>query len=279
MSNRLGTSWELLKASGGVLRDHPELLLFPVFSTLSLLLLTVGLGVPLVLSGTLEHLQQGPAAIAGTFLYYLVVYFVGFFFNSALVSAAMVRLRGGTPTVRGALAAASARVGNILAYAALAATVGLLLRTLSERAGFVGRIIASLVGGAWGVLTYLAVPVLVSENVGPMDVVRRSKELLAQTWGSGFLLASAGIGLSFFLISLGITVVLCGVLIPLAVYGGPIAVVGVALLGIGWLVMLAMAGATLGGIYRSAVYVYAVDGTLSDRFNPEHLRTAFKLRP
>jgi hypothetical protein len=80
------------------------------------------------------------------FLFYLSQYFVIFFFNSALVGAAMIRLDGGDPTVRDGLRIARSRIVQILGYAAIAATVGLILRVIEERAGFIGRWICRRAG-------------------------------------------------------------------------------------------------------------------------------------
>ena len=52
------------------------------------------------------------------------------------------------------------------------------LRMISERSGNLGRIVTSLVGLAWNLATYLVVPVLVIEGVGPVEAIKRSAGLL-----------------------------------------------------------------------------------------------------
>jgi hypothetical protein len=44
------------------------------------------------------------------------------------------------------------------------------------------------------------------------------------------------------------------------------------------LVALALANATLSGIYTAAIYRYAVDGETSDFFAPELVKDAFRLK-
>src|SRR5690606_8567277 len=126
------------------------------------------------------------------------------------------------------------RIGTILGYAALAATVGMLLRAVSERVGFVGRIIAGLVGVGWTLATYLAVPVLVARDVGPIDAVKESAGLFRSTWGEQ-VVASVGMGWAFFLMGVSWTVVAGGVIAGLAMLGaGAVLIlpaVGVAVLG------------------------------------------------
>src|SRR5690606_12092796 len=140
------------------------------------------------------------------FLFYLCQYFVIFFFNTALVGAAMIRLEGGDPTVSDGLRIARERMGAILGYAAIAATVGLVLRALEERAGFLGRIVIGLIGLAWTLATFLVVPVLVSQNVGPVEALKESVRLLKRSWGEN-LAGNVGIGLAFGLITAVVAIV------------------------------------------------------------------------
>jgi hypothetical protein len=98
-----------------------------------------------------------------------------------LVGAALICLDGGDLTVSDDLAIAGTRMGAILGYAALAATVGMVLRFISERSGFIGRLISGFVGMTWSLATYLTVPVLVAKDIGPIDAVKESAALLRQT--------------------------------------------------------------------------------------------------
>jgi hypothetical protein len=114
------------------------------------------------------------AGYAIAFLFYLSQYFVIFYFNAALVGAAMIRLEGGDPTVADGLRIAKSKIAVILGYALTAATVGRLLRTLQGRVGFIGRIAVGLLGVGWTIATYLVVPVLVNRDVGPIDAIKES---------------------------------------------------------------------------------------------------------
>jgi hypothetical protein len=138
MFEKLSRSWLLIKASASVLRQDKELLVFPLVSSLAALLVTAAFIAPIfgfAAGDGLDRLgrlgEDDPlvqAAIFGYgFLFYLCQYFVIFFFNTALVGAAMIRLEGGDPTVADGLRIAGA-VGVILGYAAIAATVGMMLR-------------------------------------------------------------------------------------------------------------------------------------------------------
>ena len=198
MLQKLSNSWGLIKASGRVLRADKELIVLPLISSIALILVTASFFVPLFFSGTGFEVSEstGPVGYILLFLYYLVQYTVMFFFNTALVGAAMIRLDGGNPTVGDGLKIAISRLGSILGYAAIAATFGLVLRTMSERSGTAGRFIIGLVGMAWNLATFLVVPVLVSHNVSPLEAIKESARVLKKTWGEQ-VVGNVGIGAVF----------------------------------------------------------------------------------
>jgi len=112
-----------------------------------------------------------------------VNYFVMVFFNVALVGVANSRLMGGTWTFRDGIELAWERKGAILQWALVAATVGVVLRTLEERLGLIGRLIMRIIGIVWTLACYFVVPVLAFEDLTPVEAVKRSSKLFRDTWG------------------------------------------------------------------------------------------------
>lgn len=275
MFERISNSWKLAKASAAVLNADKELMIFPALSAVMLVLVTVAFALPIFLTENAEGMLQGAGGYAVAFLFYLVSYFVIFFCNSALVGAAMIRLRGGDPTVADGFRIASGKVGTIFGYALIAATVGMVLRALQERAGFIGKIIIGLIGMAWNLATFLVVPVLVTEDVNPVDAVKRSMDLLRRTWGEqvigGFSLGAIT-GLATFLLIL--------VFVPmiiLAVSAGSPVLIGLVIGGfVLSLLLLSLVNATLSGIYTAALYRYAAEGDLSQGFEAGMVEGAFR---
>lgn len=275
---RFSRSWELIKASGAILRQDKELLLFPFFSAIATLLVAASFILPLIMTGAFERMGgEGPDAPAMVFLFlfYLVQYFIIFFFNSALVGAAMIRLDGGDPTVRDGLRIASSHIVQIIGYAAIAATVGLILRIIEERAGFIGRWIAGLLGLAFTVATFLTVPILVSREVGPIEAVKESAVLLKKTWGEN-IIGNAGMGVVFVVFHL-VAVGIGFVFVFLAAQSGNptliVLVLGLVVLAI---VALALVQAALQGVYSAALYRYATDGNVGEAFPTALLGEAFR---
>lgn len=280
MFDRLSRSWHLVKASWTVLKQDQHLLVFPLISAVAAVLVMVSFALPMIGLGALDGMsaQENPALSMATygvgFLFYVSLYFVIFFFNAALVAAAMIRLDGGVPTVRAGLAVATSKFGSILGYAIIAATVGMVLRAIQERVGFIGRMVVGLLGVGWTVATYLVVPILVSRDAGPIDAVKESATILKKTWGEN-VVGQAGMGLVFTLIY-GLTVV-CGVVVVVAAAStGSVLLIGVAALAVVAAVVLAvLVQSALSGIYAAALYRFAVQGSASNGFDVQAMNMAF----
>ena len=277
---RFARSWALVKLCWGVLQQDKELVVFPIVSTIGVLIVTASFIIPGFFTGFWQDVSDNGVGVSFwvlVVLFYLVEYLVIVFFNAALVSAAIIRLGGGDPTLGDGLRGAWSHIGAILGYAAIAATVGLALQMLRERAGFAGAIIAALGGMAWTIITFLVVPVLVVEGVGPVTAIKRSAGLLKKTWGEQ-IIGSAGIGLVFGLISLAVAVI--GIGLGVLVMSAGIAVLGIAVIAVAVIaiIVISLLGATLRGIYSAALYEYAVGGE-TGAFDHETLAGAFQPKP
>ncbi len=275
MFDKISRSWTLVKASAAVLRSDKELLLFPVISSIAALLVAATFLVPVVGLGLFEGRSIGVLGAVVGFAFYLCQYFVIFFFNTALVGAAMIRLEGGDPTVSDGLRIARSKAGVILGYAAIAATVGLLLQMVREKSGIIGKIVVGLVGMAWTLASFLVVPILVSRDVGPIDAIKESIELLRRTWGEN-VAGNVGIGLAFGLLTALVVVVVIALVIGAAAVGGAKLAIVVGVLGALAIALVAVIQAALSGIYSAAVYRYAVDGHAPAGFAGPQLQAAFQ---
>ncbi|MCA9932501.1 MAG: hypothetical protein KC415_01155 [Anaerolineales bacterium] len=278
MFQRIAKSWELVKASWNVLLADKELLIFPVISAIASIIVMATFAIPVFMAGVFDTAVAGQSSVLSFLvglLLYIVLYFVTFYFNSALVGAAMIRLEGGDPTVSDGLQIANKHLGSILGYAAIAATVGMILRAISERSGLLGRIVVSLIGFAWNVATFLAVPVLVIEDVSPIDAIKRSANLLKRTWGEQ-IVGNFSIGTIFGLI--GFFVIIGGVasiIAAAAIQSTALIITAVAIMVLA-LVALGLVSSALTGIYTAAVYRYATAGEIGAYFDPDVIKNTFK---
>jgi len=280
MFERFDRSWRLAKASAAVLRQDKELVLFPLISLGALVLVLLCFAAPVIGLGVLDGLHGGRISAlhyAIAFLFYFCQYFVIFFFNAALVGAAMVRLEGGTPTLAGGLHIAASKAGAIAGYALIAATVGMVLRAIQERVGFIGRIIVGLLGMGWTIATYLVVPVLVDRDVGPVEAVKESALLLKETWGEN-VIGQVGIGAAFMLVYIGVLTG-GGFLFVVATMGHDVRLFAFAFVATALAIAAAgLVHAALSGIYEAALYRYATKGEAALGFEADTLEMAFRPR-
>jgi hypothetical protein len=274
--SRIANSWNLVKASWAVLRADKELIVFPIIAFVGSIIVMITFIVPMALARLFDNATGGNQVtyVIVAFLFYVVLYTITIFANSALVGAAMIRLKGGDPTVRDGLRIAMQHFGSILGYALISATVGMILRWLSER-GLLGRIVSSLFGLAWNIATYLVVPILVVEGIGPIEAVKRSGALLKKTWGEQ-IAGNLGIGVVFMLITFGLFIVFVPAIIAVATTKSIGLVIFAVIVFVLVLIGLGLIGSALNGIYTAAVYRYATEGDTGSYFDTTMVQNAFR---
>jgi hypothetical protein len=273
MFERISRSIELVKTSWRILMEDKKLVIFPVLSGIVTLIVIASFILPLLFSKHAFALATNSiAGIILLFLFYLVSYFVVIFFNVGLISCVNAKLHGKDMTIGEGLSAAGKHAGSILAWAVIAATVGLVLRMIEDRAGFLGQIAAGLVGGVWSLVTLFVVPVLVFEEKGVVDAMKSSLALFKKTWGES-IVGSLSIGFIFGVIGIVAFLLMFFVVLTqshhiLVVYAAiAIFIVLIAILGI--------LSSAMHGIFVMALYTYAKTGQVPSAFNRELIEKAF----
>lgn len=279
---RMGTfsrSWALAKESYEVLRRVPSLVVFPILSAIATIVISVSFFVPVFVVTGGKNLEKMRPEVAYPlmFVFYFLTYFVVIFFNSAMVACAYEALQGRSVTFAYGMSVAWRRIGAILGWTAIAATVGVILRTIAERTGIIGNIVIALVGASWNIATYFVVPVLVIEQGSPFAAVKKSTVMLKQTWGER-LVAAVGLGSVMALLILpGFFLIIGGIAFGAGV--GSIALGAVFfLLGLVYMLVLATISAALQGVFQTALFVYAETGSVPSGFNPDTITAAFKVK-
>jgi hypothetical protein len=278
---KFSRSWQLVRQSFAILRSDKQLMLFPVLSAVSCFVVTaiIATGGAFLLvparaaalaAGERFNPNQSPTFLLGMFTLYVVNYFVIVFFNVALVGVANSRLMGGTWTFRDGIDLAWERKGTILQWAFVAATVGVVLRTLEERMGLVGRIIMRLIGIAWTLACYFVVPVLAFEDLTPIEAVKRSSRLFRDTWGEKVI----G-GFSFSLVSLVLMLPGVGLWFAAMILGGVTGLLVGTVLMILYFLLLSVFMSAVGGIFNAALYRYACFKQVPPAFSEELIASAW----
>lgn len=261
---KIGRGWKLAKMSLSIIRKDKEILIFPVLSGLMTILILASFFLGMFFSFGLDGMTNaGNRWYLYVFfaVFYFVSFFISIFFNVCVIGCATIRMNGGDPTVRDGFRIAMENIGRIAAWALFAATVGLIIRAIQERVGFIGKLIMGAIGVAWTIVTYFVVPVLIYEKLGPWGSVKRSASILKKTWGEA-LVGNLGLGVVFFLLGiLGILPIIVG-----AVVGGVIGgIIGLVVAIIYWLVLAVVASAAE-AILVAALYRYATTGKVSEDF-------------
>ena len=278
---KFARSWELVKESFAILRSDKQLMLFPILSAVACVITTA----MIVAGGTLAILpsiraaaavgerwqpNHSPAFTLAVFAVYVVNYFIMVFFNVALVGVANSRLMGGSWTFRDGLELAWARKGTIFLWALVAATVGMILRTIEERMGLIGRIIMKLLGVAWALACYFVVPVLAFEDLTPFAAVKRSARLFKETWGErvagGFSIGAVFLVLMFPGIGLWIAATVA--------FGAKGMLIGLGFLFL-YLITLSVVSSAVQGIFNAALYRYACFKQVPPAFTPQLITGAW----
>lgn len=278
MFRSFGRSWQLVKASWAVLQADKELVVFPIISAVLMVVVSITFLLPVGVIFGLLGAGEGSSDVIGyllMFFWYLATYTVGTYFNVSLVGAALIRLDGGDPTVGDGFRIANERIDKILGFAAISATVGVLLQMLEEN-GFIGQIVSSVIGIAWSLATFLVVPILVTRDVGPIDAVKQSGAMLKSTWGEQ-ITGNFSLGGVFFLIYLLVIALGIGLfMVTLSVFDvAALSAIVIALMVIAIIVLAVIQGA-LGGIFQAALYRYAEEGVAPDQFDIDLIQGAFK---
>lgn len=272
MFESIGRSIELVKTSWNILMDDKKLLVFPILSGIVTILVVLTFILPLLFSGALMGtMHAGPLVYYGLlFLFYIVSYFVVIFFNTALISCVNAKLNGKDLSIGEGLSAAAQHLPSILGWAVISATVGLVLHLLEERSGLIGQIVFSLIGGAWALVTYFVVPILVLENKGVFGSIGESFDLIKKTWGESIV--GAG-GMAIVFVAIGILGGLC--VLGTLFLGIDVVFYAALALFLLMIVVLAVVYYAMQGIYVTALYNYAKTGTVPSAFNRDLVQNSF----
>lgn len=298
LTEKFQTSWALMKSSLRVVRDHPRLALFPVVSAICTVLLAAFFLVPVVVlavqspagqtwlashTWARDSAEQTWASLHWAFysygaLIYFVSLFVATFFNVAYYHEIMRALAGQDVSVRHGLLFARGKLRSILLWSLLAGLVGVIIRAIEERLGWVGRLIMAFLGTAWSVAAVFAIPVIIRrEESNPLTVLKDSALTLKRTWGES-LAGYVGIRLA------GLAVMLAagGIIVVLAL-GSALTHAWWILIGGAVLVILAVLAASFfiilaNHVYRCALYIYASEGVVPEPYTAEMMNTAWKVK-
>jgi len=255
------TGKQLLRASLGLFRQNRRMIWLPILSgiasAVAFLAVSGVVAVPL-------WQAYGHTPLIALYLFpgLMASAFVGVYFNVALAFAANEQIEGRRISVRQALGMAWSRRRVVFTWALLSAVVGMIIQLIESRLGILGRLMGILGGLAWAVATFLVIPVLAFEDLGPIEALKQSSHLIKTTFGTiarGALRFGA-LFLGWMLLAMAVI----GVGVALAASGTPVLGVPIALLGVIGFFIVSMYLAAAGMYMRTILYRYATHKPLPD---------------
>ncbi|HEX2160534.1 MAG TPA: DUF6159 family protein [Thermoleophilaceae bacterium] len=275
---RSRTGWDLTKKSWRLLRGQPGLTAYPIVGgLLSLVLFVVPAGLGLYLLDT-------DSSVLGYVLIAIGVYLASLaatFFGVGLAAAADRAFKGEPVSLSTGVAVASGRFGAIAGWAFVSAVIGTAISLLQSQRGLAGPILGALGGAAWGLITFLAIPVIAIEGTGPIETIRRSAHLFRERW-RGQVTGNVAIGGAVALFGILPSVLL--IVLGLALWsndgGGDAVALGavLTLIGAAILCVSIVISQALRQVFGIALYRYTADGDVVAGFTEAELASAVKTR-
>lgn len=273
MFRRIKSGWHLTRKSWEVFRQDPGLVKFAIASgVLSLLVVAVVIGPGLYLIDQESQVLGGVIVAVGAFL----AAYISIYFAIGLAHSADRQMAGEPVSFREGMAVAGSRASEAAGWAFVSVVVMTIIRAIQERFGVFGAIFGGLAAAAWGILTFLAIPVIAIEGTGPIETIKRCAHLVKSRWGEQI----TGV------VTIGAAVALFGILPAVLLIAGGIAlwatsgVGGAALIGIGLviLVIAALVQQVLSTIFGVALYRYVAEEKAVGGFTTEDLEGAVRTK-
>lgn len=268
-------SWTLL------MKDK-EIMWFPVLSVITSLIALAVFGIAfyfVALGGVSSNIQDSTNGTGinvliciGLFVCYLMMYFITNFFLAGIYTITHGRFNGQDITFGDGINGAMENVAKIFWWSVISATVGVILKTIEDRLGFAGRIVAWLLGAAWAILTYFSLPSLIIGKTSVKDSFKQSASVIRKMWGET-IIVSLGVGLfTTMLVFLALAVTI-GVIILAPTL---IVILSMGTLFILFVIVLTIISSALGAIFKLALYEYAMTGSVPEGFSPELIQNAVR---
>ena len=312
-------SWLLLKSSLVVMHRNKKLLIFPAITASCAVLIVMFFMAPLIFQptgysyGRAEHWnavlhsifkpetiekfnapghsdrQVGISAFRPrTVVFFVAIYLIGMFLatfsNVAFYHEILNGLNGVPVSIIGGLRFACTRWKPLFLWSMFAGLIGVLIRQLEGRLGFVGRFILRFIGMAWSIASVFAIPVIVREEreANPLNVLKDSAVMLKKTWGES-LIGYVGFQTGGALILFFSLIFLVGAMIfpalAFPIFTEHYALIPVAVLI--WIIALLAYFYLLSianNIFRCALYVYASEGVIPEPYSRELMDAAWKIK-
>jgi hypothetical protein len=271
--SRIRRAGEIIKLTGQVTLDEKGTFVPPLLTmvfTLVSALLFGGILVyfmPDVVFGTVElTLENGWPLAVGVVVYLFVTIFFYNFAYSTTSAITYIYMRGRDPSLGDGVKASLNVIGGLIALSIMSvivAIVRMVIRSAARRTPSpvgrgVGYAAEGIIGWIWAMVTYFTIPVMVAENKGAKDGIKRSAGLVRKNFVDVIIKETAvrwGFGVLAFMFFIGFA--FAGALIGWFLSGSMTAIIGLAIV---FLVFASIPSAlvlrTFDIVYVTLLYVF-----------------------
>lgn len=271
----------LFRESLGVLKQDKELMWFPLLSFITNIIV-LGTFVAVFFFGIMggdihvfssENTEQlGVLEYGFAFIYYILMSFISNYFITGIYTIVNARFNGQNLSFSDGIANANKHAEKIFIWALISSTVGMILQIISNKSKIIGKIIATIFGAAWSILTYFSLPSLVIGERSIKDSFKESASVIRKTWGET-IIVNIGMGLFFGLIHFIVVILMISIAIVITSWEI------LSILGIIFVIYYITASiflSTLSAIVKLALYQYAITGSVPQGFTPELIKGIVK---
>lgn len=265
---RIATSWQLLQSSLSFLANNKDLIMIPVMS----LIVSGLLFLAFFASGLKQIIQQQmnqhhalmPLIIFAVL--YMLFCFAITFFNAVLIATAARRLQGKRFSITQGFAETWQHWPALLGWTLISSIVGQIIHMLESSNNIFEEIVAAIIGVSWALCSFFVLPVLILENVGPIQAFNNSRKKFANNWRKVF---SINI---FFMLLFVVIIALMFALIKLS--SSSLVFIELLIIAfVGYIFLMTLAKA-LNAIVKSALYLYIMKEINSSYFEDSLLDRA-----
>jgi hypothetical protein len=223
-----------------------------------------------------EHEMIGVVGVAVAFL----AFHLGLTFSAVAISGAAAEvIDGKNARVTTSVGVAGKRLASILGWSLVGTLVALVLALSQKKGGRAGDLAAGVGKESWSVISFLAVPVIAFEGLGPIATLKRSAALFRQRWGEQ-VTGTVSISLVFFLLSLpALALLIVGIVLAADENGPTVAAVTLAIVGLVALAAIGLAGRAASATFGAILYRYATTADVPAGIAPGDLQNLGRPAP
>lgn len=275
-------SYNLVKLAFKIINKEKELLVYSLLSGIATILILISY-YAFIFGFDFQFKVQNPESLefqlftlGTTFIYYLVLTFIALFFNTAILTSVNRIIRGEENTFWQGISSAFKNIGSIIVWSFISAVVSTILKFIQDKlGGWLGKFVVAIIGGAWNLATFFALPIMVLEKKNTKDALKTSVNMFKSGWGD---MVVTNITTSFFFVIITLVLFLVSGSIMYFAYTISNLVLGIfggIILASGFVFVLLLSSTT-NYVLQTLLYVYIKNDSLPEYIDLEILKTMFK---